>query len=374
MNELGSMLLENEIDLSEYDVTEDDLFQYGKFVTERANELTKSLSKESLEKIINEWYASNQAILNRSKNFKTDKAIKQMVSETIFGSKTEGGSKNLLPEAVSLLRDFQTITDTSRYTSEELMSLVIDAEDKQIKELYKQARALVNSIDKIDIIAENMLNDLGKIYKDKNVSARNTLALVNFYKQNTYAWKETIDQFNNVLRESGVKMDKDNLFYNVLNKINANLDEVDVIISQIYKKNNIQFYVELTGPMNEFVQEEFKKNLTIAFKNAYNNLAERETAINNFYNKVISQEDVTDDLEELYKRGVPKDVLARFLNLYQDMVSTPEKLQGALTGHARDVSWFNRFLESYTSSNDPIVGYLALFIQNQRTEITNDFM
>jgi len=374
LNELGSMLLENEIDLSEYDVTEDDLFQYGKFVTERANELTKSLSKESLEKIINEWYASNQAILNRSKNFKTDKAIKQMVSETIFGSKTEGGSKNLLPEAVSLLRDFQTITDTSRYTSEELMSLVIDAEDKQIKELYKQARALVNSIDKIDIIAENMLNDLGKIYKDKNVSARNTLALVNFYKQNTYAWKETIDQFNNVLRESGVKMDKDNLFYNVLNKINANLDEVDVIISQIYKKNNIQFYVELTGPMNEFVQEEFKKNLTIAFKNAYNNLAERETAIENFYNKVISQEDVTDDLEELYKRGVPKDVLARFLNLYQDMVSTPEKLQGALTGHARDVSWFNRFLESYTSSNDPIVGSLALFIQNQRTEITNDFM
>lgn len=374
LNELGSMLLENEIDLSEYDVTEDDLFQYGKFVTERANELTKSLNKDSLEKIINEWYSSNQAILNRAKNFKTDKTIKQMISESIFGSKSEGGSKNLLPEAVSLLRDFQTITDTSRYTSEQLMALVVDAEEKQLKELYKQARALVNSIDKIDIIAENMLSDLGKIYKEKNVSARNTLALVNFYKQNTYAWKDTIDQFNNVLRESGVKMDKDNLFYNVLNKINANLDEVDVLISQIYKKNNIQFYIELTGPMNEFIQQEFKKNLNIAFKNAYKNEAEKEAAIEKFYNKVISQEDVTDDLEELYKKGVPSNVLTRFMDLYQQMISTPEKIQGALTGHARDVSWFNRFMESYTSSNDPIVGSLALFIQNQRTEITNDFM
>ncbi|MFZ9377103.1 MAG: hypothetical protein ACO25K_08260, partial [Candidatus Fonsibacter ubiquis] len=212
------------------------------------------------------------------------------------------------------------------------------------------------------------------IYKEKNISARNTLALVNFYKQNTYAWKETIDQFNNIVRDSGSKIDKNSLFYNVINKINANLDEIDVLVSQIYKKNNIQFYIELTGPMNEFVQEEFKKNLGIAFKNAYNNLSEREKAIEDFYNKVISQEDVTDNLEELYKKGVPKDVLSRFMNLYEQMVSTPEKIQGALTGHARDISWFNRFMESYTSSNDPIVGSLALFIQNQRTEITNEFI
>ena len=374
LNQLGTMLLEDEIDLSEYDVTEDDLIQYGKFVTERANELTNSLSAEALEKIINEWYASNQAILNRAKNFKTDKAMRQMVSESIFGSKEEGDSKNLLPEAVSLLRGFQTVTDTSRYSSEELMTLVVDAQEAEVKKLYRQARALVNSIDKIDIIAENMLSDLGKIYKEKNISARNTLALVNFYKQNSYAWKETIDQFNNIVREAGIKLDKDNLFYNILNKINANLDEIEVIVSQIYKKNNIQFYIELTGPMNMFVEEEFKKNLGLAFKNAYNSPSEREAAIENFYNKVISQEDITDNLEELYNKGVPKDVLARFLNLYQEMISTPEKIQGALTGHARDVSWFNRFMESYTSSNDPIVGSLAIFIQNQRTEITNDFM
>ena len=374
LNQLGTMLLEDEIDLSEYDVTEDDLIQYGKFVTERANELTNSLSAEALGKIINEWYASNQAILNRAKNFKTDKAMRQMVSESIFGSKEEGDSKNLLPEAVSLLRGFQTVTDTSRYSSEELMTLVVDAQEAEVKKLYRQARALVNSIDKIDIIAENMLSDLGKIYKEKNISARNTLSLVNFYKQNSYAWKETIDQFNNIVREAGIKLDKDNLFYNILNKINANLDEIEVIVSQIYKKNNIQFYIELTGPMNMFVEEEFKKNLGLAFKNAYNSPSEREAAIENFYNKVISQEDITDNLEELYNKGVPKDVLARFLNLYQEMISTPEKIQGALTGHARDVSWFNRFMESYTSSNDPIVGSLAIFIQNQRTEITNDFM
>ena len=374
LNQLGTMLLEDEIDLSEYDVTEDDLIQYGKFVTERANELTNSLSAEALGKIINEWYASNQAILNRAKNFKTDKAMRQMVSQSIFGSKEEGDSKNLLPEAVSLLKGFQTVTDTSRYSSEELMTLIVDAQEAEVKKLYRQARALVNSIDKIDIIAENMLSDLGKIYKEKNISARNTLSLVNFYKQNSYAWKETIDQFNNIVREAGIKLDKDNLFYNILNKINANLDEIEVIVSQIYKKNNIQFYIELTGPMNMFVEEEFKKNLGLAFKNAYNSPSEREAAIENFYNKVISQEDVTDNLEELYNKGVPKDVLARFLNLYQEMISTPEKIQGALTGQARDVSWFNRFMESYTSSNDPIVGSLAIFIQNQRTEITNDFM
>jgi LysM repeat protein/bacterioferritin (cytochrome b1) len=372
IDELGRMLLEDEIDMSEYDVTNDDLIQYGKFVTERANELTKAMGSVELEKVINEWYASNKAILDRARNFKTDKAVKEMLTKSIFGERE--GSTNLLPEAVSSLRRFQTITDFGKYSKDQLMSKVLDAEEERLKELDRQARALINSIDKIDIIAENMLNDLGKIYKEKNVSARNTIALVNFYKQNSYAWKETIDQFNEIIREGKLDMDKDNLFYKVINKINANLDEINVVISQIYKKNNIQFYVELTGPMNEFVQDEFKKNLNLAFKNAYKSQADRDVAVESFYNKVLLQEDVTDDLEALYKNGVPKDVLSRFLDLYQNMVATPEKIQNALTGHAKDVSWFNRFLESYTSSNDPIVGPLALFIQNQRTEITNDFM
>jgi len=93
LDELGKMLLEDEIDLSEYDITEDDLIQYGKFVTERANELTKSINKEGLEKVINEWYASNQAIYNRAKNFKTDKAVREMLRKSIFGEKE--GSTNL---------------------------------------------------------------------------------------------------------------------------------------------------------------------------------------------------------------------------------------------------------------------------------------
>ena len=372
IDELGKMLIEDEIDMSDYDITEDDLIQYGKFVTERANELTKSINAPALEKIINEWYATNKSILDRARNFKTDKAVRQMLKESIFGKKE--GSTNLLPEAVSTLNRFQSISDFGKFSNEELMGEVLDGEEKRIKQLDRQARALVNSIDKIDVIAENMLSDLGKIYREKNISARNTIALVNFYKQNSYAWKETIDQFNEIIREGNLKMDKDNLFYKILNKINANLDEINVVISQIYKKNNIQFYIELTGPMNQFVEDEFKKNLGIAFKNAYKSEADREAAINSFYNKVISQEDVTGDLEALYNNGVPKDVLVRFLNLYENMVATPEKIQNALTGHAKDVSWFNRFLESYTSSNDPIVGSLALFIQNQRTEITNDFM
>jgi len=92
LDELGRMLLDDEIDLQEYDITEDDLIQYGKFVTERANEVARSINAESLEKIINEWYASNKAILERARNFKTDKAIKEMLQKSIFGEKE--GSTN----------------------------------------------------------------------------------------------------------------------------------------------------------------------------------------------------------------------------------------------------------------------------------------
>jgi LysM repeat protein len=370
LDELGNMLLEGEISLEEYDLTEDDLVQYGKFVTERADELTQSLNGEAMEKIVNEWFSSSKLVLDRAQNFTTDAATREMLVNSIF----KKGTTDLLPEAVATLKDFQTITDFKKFSKDQIMQEVLNAEEDRLKQEYRRARALVNSIDKVDLIVENMLGDLGKIYREKNINARNTIALITLYQNNSFAWKEAIDQLNNIIREGGFTVDKNNLFYSTINKINSNLDEVRTLISQIYKKNNVQFYVEITGYMNEFVTSKLKENLGIAFKQAYPQEGAREAAVEDFYNKVIDQKDVTDDLQKLYNKGVPESVLTRFLDQYKQFIVSPERIQNALTGHARDVSWFNRFLESYSSSNDIIVGPLSIFIQNQRTEIMNEFM
>jgi LysM repeat protein len=365
LDELADMLLEKDFEFDTEAITDEDLVMYGRFVTERADTLKTSVKAEAIMQAIKEVFDTNKRSITNAREFKTDKVIRKMIEEALFRK----GTTEFLPAISDSLSGYKD-EDNSKLSTDEIIDSALNAEEKRLEELTNRSVALVNSIDKINSVAKNMMADLKKISKMPNINTRNVIALIGLYKNTAYAWQQTINEIDALIYDQ-FDPEQDNLFYQTMNEISNNLSRVQTMAADIYKSNNIQFFVEITGYMNEFVTTRLNENLGIALKKAFSG-EELEKAVMSIYNKVLDQTFDDADKNELIQKGVPADILEKFIKEYKDFVVDPEKIKNALTGNAKDVSWFNRWMESYSSSNDIIVGPLSIFIQDQRTEVENE--
>ena len=364
LGELADMLLDKQFEFKTDLVTEDDLAMFSREVLERAKELDRFSNKETLNKALRTTYEASRAILNEAENFKGDKVARQFLRESLF----EKGTNRYLKDVVRTLKD-NLNTDTEGLSENEIIQNALDAAKKELDVDLQRATALVNSLDNINSMTKNMLGDISKIGAS-NINNRSTIALLMLYKSNSKAWLKMVQEIDQVLSLEGDMIDTNNPFYKTLNEIVLNITRINTNIANILKNNNVQFYVEMTGFMSKYVQDRLKSNLGVALRRTFND-QELEREVDNLYNKVVQQTLTDADIDALVQKGVPADILKGFLKEYKDLVVDEDKIKAALTGGAHDVTWFNRWLESYSSSNDVIVGPLAMFIQNEKTQVQN---
>ncbi len=355
LDELAEMLLDDTMfDFGEVNITQDDLVMYVRDIFTEADKLALSTKGNVLQEIVNEVYASNLQIVNQIKDFKADKVTRDMLEKALKKQNTT----NLLPGVKEILAGYQNINN---------LNALLDEDLEDLEKTKQMAAALINSVDRINTSSNNIIKELNNINKRPElINNRNTIALLGLYKNTSQSWLNVINEINELLDQ--VDVDKNSEFYSLITSIVNNATVINSKIAQIYKKGNIQFFVEITGYMNEFVNKELKSNLGIALKKAFSE-SDLEAAVDGLYQKVIDQKFTPEDAQALYEKGVPENILKEFIKKYNDYVVNEDKIKEALTGHAKDVSWFNRWLESYSSSNDIIVGPLAMYIQNQKTEV-----
>ena len=365
LNELAEMLLEKDFVFETDMVTEEDLVMYGRFVKERADELVKLSNPETMQKMVEQTYNTNRLVLSEAKKFKSDKVTYKMMQEALF----KKGSTEFIEQIRESLKGYMDFSGIQDNTPAEIFDKVLDAEEMRLQDMKNKATALVNSVDSINSVTQNMLKDINKISKE-NINSRHVIGLLRLYKESARSYLSMISDIDKLLTQESF-VDSNNPFYQTINEIVTNITRIQKNIADILKDNNVQFFVEITSYMNEFVTEKLNSNLGIALKNAFSK-NELEEAVLGIYNKVTNQNLSNDDIAELVRKGVPESILRGFVKEYQDFVVNEDKIRNALTGNAHDVSWFNRWLESYSSSNDVIVGPLAIFIQDQRTEVENE--
>jgi len=370
ISELSDMLLsDEELDLEGIgsDITEEDLVMYYRDVLDRANDLIKHSSPEALQDVVNVVFTKINSVVAKAKDFNTgkDAVNKAMLQRALL----KEGTTELLPAVAKSLKGFQDINPLNNITPESVIENALNAEEK-LQELTRiKATALVNSIDRIKNSSINTLGEIQVISQNASlINNRNIVALLALYNSTAHSWMGLIDDINSILEDYPINTN--NVFYQALNEVLNNSTMIIKKIGEIYKKNNVQFFVEITGYMTKFVEDQLNGNLKVALKNLPAD--EIETEVDNLYSKIIQGNISDEDLLRLYEKGVPKDVLNRFIDQYNTYVINEKKISEILSGNTKDVSWFNRWLESYSSSNDPIVGSLAMYIQNEKTDVENE--
>jgi len=363
MEELADKLLNESYDLNMDTASEADVVFYARNIKELASELTKGINGSNIVKGINEMYVTTNLVLNKAYNYNAQsKSFQDRLERTLFAD------GQLTPKIKNILSSYQT-TNLKNASKDEIIKDVVRAEKARQLDLFNSSRAFINSVGVIDNISKNIYKDLDSLRKSKRFANRDAVLLLYTYRNIINGYNNMFNQFDEFFAEDQgegkekFNIDNANEFFTLMNNVKGNLNKANALIKEIYKENSVDFYVETTAYMNEFLVNELKNNLFKAMGKTLSN-----SAIEEFYNKALAGELKQEDYTALKKKGIKTKYISQFVRKYNDFNINRDKIVDALSGKLGDVSFFNRYLEAYTTSNDPIVGGLAIFIQDLRTE------
>jgi LysM repeat protein len=358
LGELADMLLTKDFNYQTELLTNEDVVMFGKFSVDRADELTKDISESSLQQLINSAYITQLDLLRRARKFKSKSKEYKALQEALF----QKGTRELLPTIARSLKPYQTATGEQRtdLNEEEIIMDAIAAEERRLQNERNRSLSFVTSLETTLEIVKNIKNDLNSILNEGRYDTRSKIALINIYQQQLEAYDLMVREINEVFESENITTGS--ALTNLVNDIAAEIERSEKKITDIYERSNVDFYLDLTKYMQEFLEKELKSNI----EPIKQYLSEQE--YEEFYKTALQRELTNDEINSLANKNVPIDIVSKFLDDYNFFKLDENRIKASLTGVAPDVRWGNRFLESYSSSNDPIVGGLAIFIQNQRTK------
>lgn len=364
LDELANKMLNEEFRLDETPVTEQDLVMFARAEKSRldkldntSKKLAKDISAEAMINMIDDVYLSYTTAIENTKKLKKDSPQYKKLEKAMLIE----GTTELLPGAQKQLQGYQTITRGAQKTRDQAVEEGLDAELRNQEALRRQSTNVVYGFNTMNNVAENIYEELKEIYRSKDYGSRPSMTLIGIYKNTIETWSELVKSTDDLLNQDfGIRTDHP--FAEMLNKIGRTLDRSKAMLDNIYKEFSVDFYKEYTQYMQDFVMDNLRENL-----NRLNNKVS-QAEIDEIYDKVVNETITQADIDNLAAKGASAKAVADFINHYNTYKITEDKIRGALTGMEKDVSWFNRMLEGYTSSNDPIVGGLAVYINDLKTE------
>ena len=358
LNELADMMLSKDFEYQTELVTNNDIAMFSRYTKSRVKILTKNVSENAMQSAVDNFYASTVSMLNSAKKFSKKSNLYPMLQKTLFIE----GSNELLPAIKKSLSPYQSIVDMGKASKDEIIESVIESELRRIKDMTNKSINFVSSLEITNNIIKSIYTDLLQIQQDKNFDERSTLSVLGIYRTNLSNWTEFIEDTIELFKED-FNLDSTNSLSNLLNEMSSNARSAVNLLQKIYKESSVDFYRTYTAYMQEFLDDKLKKDLGTALKNKLT-----ADEIEDFYTKVVTGNITDEDMSKLLAKGIERKYIGDFITEYNALKIDEIKIRDLLSGNAKDVSWFNRFLESYTSSNDPIVGGLAMYIQNIKTD------
>lgn len=364
LDELANKMLHQEFRLDDTPVTEQDLVMFARAEKSRldkldntSKKLSKDISADAMINMIDDVFLSAMTAIENTKKLKKDSPQYKRLEKAML----KEGTTELLPGVQSQLKGYQTVTRGAQKTKDQAVEEGLDAEIKNQEALRRQSTNVVYGFNTINNVAENIYDELKEIFKNKDYGSRPSMTLIGIYRNTIDSWSDLVNSTDELLNDDfGIKTDHP--FAQMLNRIGRTLDRAKSMLDKIYAEFSVDFYKDYTKYMQDFVMDNLRENLNRLNKTL------PQAEIDELYDKVVNETVTQADLEALVAKGANGKVVSDFIKHYNQYKITEDKIRGALTGMEKDVSWFNRMLEGYTSSNDPIVGGLATYINDLKTD------
>ena len=356
LKELADMLLTKDFQYDTERMTEEDILMFGKDTIERSNELSETASQSTMQNLINTAYGINLDLLQRIPDASKSSDYKAL-REAVY---KKNGYK-LLPKTVEILDKFQTINEKGR-NKQDIMAQIKDTaerEQKELEDMKSRALDFVTSMEVTLDVVKNISEDLAVMMSEKNISGRSALAKINIYHQMLEAYDIMIKDMFELLNEENLPTD--NMMGSLLNQIRNETEKAKSKIIKMFEESDVDFYLDVTQYMQKYLETELKDTLA-PLKDFLT-----EDEFDAFYEKAKDGK-IVDEFDLLASKGVPVNIVKEIVGEYDHFKIDSTKIKDALRGDLKDIAWGNRFLESYTSANDPVVGGFAIYVQNLKTK------
>ena len=311
LDQLADMLVGENFILTTEIVSQNDLVDYLRNTEELYNDLSK-VDDDTLNNTVNRYFTSVKNILARTRNNKNyEDFVKTITSET---------GRSIIQDINANLKTAETLTvdDKVKKFRDEL-----DKREKQIK-------AFVRSTVQTDILTDRVYDKLVDLSKMKDT--KEVISKTFYYDIALRNWSKIINEMINGLVDNG--LDPKSKLFTKLTDVQNKIDQSNRLINKIYKKGVGGVLFDIMSDLSDSVNAEFERKI-----------------------------------KELEEQGAPKKQILKTKAEFDRLKLTRETVDEYLSGMRGDANPISAYTESFSSSPDPIISSLGVFLDNAYTEV-----
>jgi hypothetical protein len=306
--ELAEMLRGNKFNISTDIVTEADMVDYIRDISNFMNELN-AVEYSGVSNSVKRFYdvvSNHIRRIRENKNY--NEARKFLVDETGRGQ---------LQELKSTLSNSEI---------DERLADIFD--DLTIR--AKTTQSFVHSMLRLQKLSDSILNHVRELAKQGD--SKEVIGNIFYYDLLVRNWDKFINETVDRLADAGLNPNTE--FGRVVSGVQNTVAQTERIINKIYSDNVNDVIYEALEPLAKEIDRMY-----------------------------------TAEIDALVAKNAPKAKIDEVKAKYEKMRIDKEKLKDMLTGKLGDTNSYSAFLEAYTNSPDPIVGGFAMFIKNAYNDV-----
>lgn len=351
MDQLANMLANgNQFSLDTEALNQDDVVAYLRNQDDYISDL-QNIKNEDLQALVNRTYDI------ASKHI--DTLLSRKEYDELAELLTDEFKRGDLQQIKSRVQEYQTMV------ANKARNLQNDIEYER-----QRAAAFTDSLFRLEVVMEKILNHMQDIVKTSNDNVDN-LHKAYYYDYLVKYWENFIGEVNEALDNPQNSIPNNSPLNQLVGNISRSISRIKNLSNEMYAEGARDVLYAQLAPMNQSIRERYDTMIEKAKKNKAPQ-SRIDKLHRDYYG--LSQSEY-DQMTQLQARRSSLNMSERKILEKLERAAaggiavTPEKIESLLRGEMGDANFFNSYLEGYLYNTDPVIGGLASYVKDMMNEV-----